>query len=57
MAKVGDKIRIIDMLGEPHYAGKEGIITSVDDTGQYHGTWGGLAIQPEHDDYEIIEEK
>lgn len=57
MAKVGDKIRIIDMLGEPHYAGKEGIITSIDDEGQYHGTWGGLAIQSEHDDFEIIEEK
>lgn len=56
MAKVGDKIRIINMLDEPHYAGKEGFITSIDDAGQYHGTWGGLAIQPEHDDFEIIEE-
>ena len=26
MAKVGDKIRIISMEGEPNYTGKEGVV-------------------------------
>lgn len=24
------------------------------DIGQIHGSWGGCAIQPEHDTYEIL---
>ena len=56
MAKVGQKIRIIDMDGEPHYTGREGVITHIDDMGQLHGTWGGLAVVPETDSYEIIKE-
>lgn len=42
--KVGDKIRIIHMNGESNYDGKEGIVTSIDDAGQIHGTWGGCSI-------------
>jgi len=60
-AKVGDKIRIIemdDMNGtDPSvhdYAGRVGIVNHKDSAGQLHGTWGGLALQPEHDRYEII---
>ena len=56
MAKVGDTIKIIHMEGEPRYSGKIGEITSIDSKGQYHGTWGGLAVQPQNDDYEIVNE-
>ena len=54
--KVGQKIRIIEMKGEPHYSGKEGIIKHIDDIGQLHGTWGGLEVIPSEDQIEIIEE-
>lgn len=53
---IGKKIRIIDMEGEPQYSGKTGVVKSVDDIGQLHGSWGGCAIQPERDDFEVIEE-
>lgn len=56
MAKVGDKIEIIYMKGEPQYTGKVGEITSIDDIGQLHGTWGGCALIPEEDLYKIIKE-
>ena len=55
MAKVGQKIRIICMEGEPHYTGREGVISHIDDMGQLHGTWGGLAVVPETDSYEVIQ--
>ena len=55
MVKKGDKIRIIEMVGEPHYTGKEGVVNHIDDIGQIHGTWGGCAIVPEEDKFEIIE--
>lgn len=53
-AKVGDTIRILEMKGEPQYSGKMGVVDLVDDIGQLHGTWGGLAVQPENDTYEIL---
>lgn len=53
-AKVGDTIRIIEMKGEPQYSGKMGVVDLVDDMGQLHGTWGGLAVQHENDKYEIL---
>lgn len=46
---VGDKIKIVEMIEEPQYTGKVGIIQYIDNIGQLHGTWGGLAIQPEKD--------
>ena len=52
--KVGDKIRIIDMKGEPHYNCKEGVVDHIDSLNQIHGSWGGLAIVPEEDEFEII---
>lgn len=52
--KVGDRIRIVRMEGEPQYSGRCGVVELVDDIGQLHGTWGGLAVQPEHDDVEVI---
>jgi hypothetical protein len=54
MVKIGDKIKIISMNGEPQYAGKIGTVEHIDDMGQVHGTWGGCAIIPGVDEYEII---
>ena len=54
--KIGDKIRIIMMEGESNYSGREGIVKSIDDAGQIHGTWGGCAIIPDVDEFEILTE-
>ena len=56
MTKVGDKIRIVYMDGEPKYTGKEGTVEYIDDMGQIHGTWGGCALIPESDLWEVIKE-
>ena len=52
--KPGDKIHINYMEGEPHYSGREGIVRSIDDIGQIHGSWGGLALTSS-DNFYIIE--
>lgn len=49
----GDYIHIYSMEGEPSYSGREGIVRSIDDMQQIHGTWGGLALLFS-DDWEII---
>lgn len=36
------------------YDGKEGVIENIDAIGQLHGTWGGLAVIPEADDFRVI---
>lgn len=54
MAKVGDLIQIRYMSGEPDYEGREGTITRIDDAGQLHGTWGGLAVIPSEDSFVIL---
>ena len=41
------------MVGEPQYNGREGYATYIDDMGQIHGTWGGLALQPNRDRFEV----
>lgn len=53
---VGDTIRItkLDDNYDSSYPGREGVVESIDDMGQLHGTWGGLAVIPEVDGYEII---
>lgn len=56
-AKVGDTIEIIEMNDEPRYTGRVGVITHIDDIGQLHGTWGGCALIPNEDEFEIIEQK
>lgn len=48
----GERLHIIEMKGEPNYAGKEGIVEFVDDADQIHGTWGGCALIPKEDKYE-----
>lgn len=53
--KVGQKVRIIHLEGEDaRYDGMEGVIELIDGIGQLHGTWGGLAIIPEADEFTII---
>ena len=51
---IGDKLKIINMVGEPQYTNKEGFITHIDDAGQIHGTWGGCAIIPKVDTFIIL---
>jgi hypothetical protein len=51
---LGRKIMIVSMLGEPHYSGRAGVVELVDDSGQLHGSWGGLALQPENDKFVVI---
>ena len=55
--QIGDKIEIIDMNGEPQYAGKEGIVKRIDDMGQIHGSWGGCALIPECDIFRVIRDE
>ena len=55
MVKVGDKIKIIYMVGEPQYSGKEGVVEHIDDIGQIHGSWGGCALILGIDKFEIVE--
>jgi hypothetical protein len=54
---VGTQIKIIEMVGEPKYSGKTGFVEHVDDLGQIHGTWGGLALIQNIDTYEIVEDE
>jgi len=54
--KVGDKVKIISMEDEPGYAGKEGIVDHIDGIGQLHGSWGGLALIPGIDTFEVVSE-
>ena len=55
MIEVGTNIRIIYMQDEPHYSGREGYVTHIDGIGQLHGTWGGLAVDLNVDEIEVIE--
>lgn len=52
--KVGDTIRIINMEGEPQYTGKTGVVEFIDAADQIHGSWGGCALIPAVDEFEII---
>lgn len=52
--KVGDTIRINQMKEEKQYNGRTGVIERIDAIGQLHGTWGGLAVIPNEDDFEVI---
>lgn len=57
MVEIGDTIRIDYMEGEPDYTGREGIVKSIDDAGQIHGTFGGCAVIPGIDSFTIIKKK
>lgn len=54
--KPGNNLRILK-LDDPYdksYPGREGTVTHIDDLGQIHGTWGGLALIPQEDEYILI---
>ena len=58
---IGDTIRIIKMynadgrdIQAAKYAGRSGTVEFIDSIGQLHGTWGGLAIIPEVDEFQIV---
>lgn len=57
MVEIGDTIRIDYMEGEPDYTGREGIVKSIDDAGQIHGTFGGCAVIPGTDSFTVIKKK
>lgn len=59
---ISRKIRIIKMedpIDNKRYAGKEGIIKSIETDGfgdtQYWGTWGNVAVYPDYDKIEFID--
>jgi hypothetical protein len=53
---IGKKVRINHLYDESDwYDGKEGVVEYIDDIGQWHGTWGGIAIIPDADDYDILD--
>lgn len=61
MIEVGDRIRIIrmdDKNGQDRHAagynGCEGVVEHIDSIGQLHGSWGGLAVNPEVDEFEKL---
>lgn len=52
---LGKKVHII--INDPyHPVDKYGVVDHVDDMGQLHGTWGGLAAIPGEDIVTIIDE-
>ena len=55
--KIGDNIHIVNMVGESNYDGKEGVVTSIDDAGQIHGTWGGCALLINVDDFYVVQDR
>ena len=52
--KIGDKVRVIYMDGEPGMEGAEGTVRHIDDAGQIHTTAGGCALIPGVDKFEVI---
>lgn len=61
MVKIGDKIKIISLIDEPYnsnYQGATGVVTKIetDPWGdrRMKGTWGGIYIYIDKDEYEII---
>lgn len=52
--KIGDYIRIRKMKDEASYEGKIGEVEFIDDEKQIHGTWGGCALIPGVDRFDVI---
>lgn len=56
--EVGMKVFIIHIVDDiQDYYGRVGVITHIDDIGQLHGTWGGLALIPSIDNFIILEDE
>ena len=57
--KVGSIVKIIELRDEPAMSllnKDSGVVTYIDDAGQIHGTWSGLAIIPEVDSFLVLKE-
>ena len=52
--KIGDRIRVIYMDGEPNMTGAEGTVRLIDDAKQIHCSEFGLAVIPGVDEFEVI---
>lgn len=52
--EIGYTLHIYKMKGESQYADKVGTVEYIDDAGQIHGTWGGCALIPGEDSFEIV---
>ena len=52
---LGKRIQIIEMVDEPSYTGRVGIVEHIDDMNQLHGTWGGLAVIPGVDKFILLD--
>ena len=57
LPNIGDFIIIINMKDEPNYSGKTGMVNHIADAGQIHGTWGGCALIPSIDKFEILKQE
>lgn len=56
--EVGMKVFIIHIVDDAEdYFGRVGFITHIDDIGQLHGTWGGLALVSDLDNFIVVEEE
>lgn len=53
---VGYNIHIIHLNGETNYDNIHGKISYIDDAGQIHGTWSSIAVIPDIDQFEIIDD-
>ena len=56
--KKGDPIRMNDYGGKDlqarMYNGRLGVVEYIDSLVQLHGTWGGIAIIPKTNEFEVI---
>lgn len=51
---VGKKVHVV-IMDPYHPINASGVVLHVDDMGQLHGTWGGLAAIPGEDTIELVE--
>lgn len=53
--EVGMIVFIIHIVDDSEdYFGRVGVIEHIDDIGQLHGSWGGLALVPDLDDFVVV---
>ena len=50
----GSKLKLAASVKSSDYTNREGVVIHIDDAGQIHGTWGGCAIIPKVDIYQIL---
>ena len=53
--EVGMIVFIIHIVDDSEdYFGRVGVIEKIDDIGQLHGSWGGLALIPNVDEFVVV---